>query len=76
MGWTTSDLNEYIEENENKQDCANLDNVRVSVFSRKKVIAMTATVAKPIVGKLLTTSTNMTLKGKRRDRQDVSMRKI
>lgn len=71
-----SDLNERIKESDNKQDDANLDNVRVLAFKGKKVAVITATAAKCIVGSLFMTPIHMVLEKKGRDGQDISVREV
>lgn len=71
-----SNLNKRIIKSGNKQDDAELDNIRVSVFRGEKVAAATAAASKPAIKKLLTALINVILERKRQDGQDMSMRRI
>lgn len=65
-----------MEENDNEQNDVNLNNIRVSVFKGKKVIVITGKATKLTAKKLLTALTNVVLKKKEQDGQDISMKKI
>lgn len=45
-------------------------------LNRKKIIAITITIAKPAIEKLLIIPTNIVLKGKGQDGQNISMKQI
>lgn len=67
---------EHTKKINNEQNDVNLDNIRVPVFKKKNIAAITVKTAKPAVKKLLTAPTNIVLKRERKDKQDMSIKKI